>query len=137
MPERVLFALSNTAALGADDLQWILLRASGSAAPRNESDRWRGVSFVRSAKAVLLRCIREKGIEADAAGLARLAALPDTFGKWKALNDSRKAIRNAETLSESWGAHQGPGMGKPLPARLMRPYRSRGGTNGSNILSYE
>jgi hypothetical protein len=110
MSDRILFPLSNTAALGVDDMQWILLRASGSKSPRSDADKWRGVSFVRSTKAVLLRCIPEKGIYPDVEGRARLAALPDTFDQWKRQNDSAESIRRAGIRAEGFGALQRPEM---------------------------
>jgi hypothetical protein len=60
------------AGLGADEHQWILYRAG------------QPVSYVRSTKAVLVRCIREKGIELSAEGKAALDALADDFNAWKA-----------------------------------------------------
>ena len=56
----------------ADEHQWILYRAG------------QPVSYVRSTKAVLVRCIREKGIELSAEGKAALDALADDFNAWKA-----------------------------------------------------
>jgi hypothetical protein len=70
--ERIFLRLGENGALGADDHQWILYRGG---AP---------VSFVRSSKAVLVRCIREKGIELSAEGLAGLDGLADGFAAWKA-----------------------------------------------------
>ena len=60
------------AGLGADEHQWILYRAG------------QPVSYVRSTKAVLVRCIREKGIELSAEGKAALDALADDFNAWQA-----------------------------------------------------
>ena len=70
--ERIFLRLGENGALGADDHQWILYRGESP------------VSFVRSTKAVLVRCIREKGIELSAEGLAGLDALADGFAAWKA-----------------------------------------------------
>jgi hypothetical protein len=61
-------------ALAADKLQWILQRRNGVA-------NWRDVSFVSSTKAILARCMREKGVPADDAQRA-LDSLPDTFKQW-------------------------------------------------------
>jgi hypothetical protein len=75
------FATSGRWALGSDGLQWILYRR------RSEEDGgWKGVSFVRSTRAVLARCMREKGCsDEDTAVL--LAGLPETYDEWlKALN---------------------------------------------------
>jgi hypothetical protein len=81
--ERIIFELSDRAALGADDLQWILYRATGTKRCRTPMDAWKGVSFVRSTKSILLRCVREKALEVSPTGCAYLSALQDTFAEWK------------------------------------------------------
>jgi len=73
------------AGLGADEHQWILYRAG------------QPVSYVRSTKAVLVRCIREKGIELSAEGKAALDALADDFNAWKADPTRRGTPVAAET----------------------------------------
>lgn len=75
MTDRV-FATSGDWAVGADDLQWILLRKKGN--------QWRAVSFVRSTRDILARCMREKGVEAADSDLL-LSGLPDSFDTWKSL----------------------------------------------------
>ena len=70
--ERIFLRLGENGTLGADDHQWILYRGESP------------ISFVRSTKALLVRCIREKGIEVSAKGLSGLDALADGFGAWKA-----------------------------------------------------
>ena len=52
-------------------------------APLSSRD-WQGISFVRSAKAILVRCIREKGIELSAEGRITLDRLADSFDAWRA-----------------------------------------------------
>ena len=69
---RTFLQLGSNAALGADEHQWILYRAE------------QPVSYVRSTKAVLVRCIREKSIELSVEGKAALDALADDFSAWKA-----------------------------------------------------
>ena len=69
---RTFLLLGPNAALGADEHQWILYRAE------------QPVSYVRSTKAVLVRCIREKSIELSVEGKAALDALADDFSAWKA-----------------------------------------------------
>lgn len=59
-----LLPLGPNGALGSDSLQW----RSGNP-----------VSYVSSTKAILERCIREKGIELDEPGRGALADLPETF----------------------------------------------------------
>jgi hypothetical protein len=71
MSDRILVT-SGSWAVATDGVQWILCKAQKGKTP------WHGVSFVRSSKDVLARCMREKGCPpADAAVL--LAALPDRF----------------------------------------------------------
>lgn len=72
------FAVSGNWAVGADDLQWILYRRLR----KNGELGWRAVSFVRSKRSILERCMHEKGcLEDDRAIL--LAGLPPTFDQWK------------------------------------------------------
>lgn len=78
MTERVFVAL-NEWALGADELQWILYQRRSK-----ENGGWKSVSFVRSTKEVLARCMREKGADEDTARFL-LARLPDTFDQWKTI----------------------------------------------------
>jgi hypothetical protein len=65
-------------AFGADGLQWILYHR------RKPSGRtgWMAVSFVRSTRDILERCMREKGCR-EAAREVLLAGLPPTFDQWK------------------------------------------------------
>ena len=73
MTDRV-FATAGDWALASDNLQWILQRRYATG--------WRNVSFVRSTRDILERCMREKGVEVfDSRQLA--AGLPDTFDQWK------------------------------------------------------
>jgi hypothetical protein len=51
------FAFAGQWALGADDLQWILYRSR-----KSRTAPWVGVSFVRSERSILERCMREKGV---------------------------------------------------------------------------
>ena len=71
------FAVSGSWALGADDLQWVLYRDD-----HRKSGKWTAVSFVSSERAILDRCMRDKGCpENDRAVL--LAGLLPTFIEWK------------------------------------------------------
>ena len=76
MADRV-FAIAGDWAVGADGVQWILLR-------RWKDDKWRAVSFVRSTRDILARCMREKGTD-NVSAAQLLSGLPDTFEQWKAL----------------------------------------------------
>jgi hypothetical protein len=71
------FVVSGPWALGADNLQWILYKLHSQ-----ERGGWTAISFVSSERAILERCMREKGCpEQDRAVL--LAGLPPTFKEWK------------------------------------------------------
>jgi hypothetical protein len=76
MADRV-FASVGDWALGADEMQWILMRRRS-----REHGGWKSVSFVRSSRDILARCMREKGTDEDTARLL-LSGLPDTFDLWK------------------------------------------------------
>jgi hypothetical protein len=73
MPADQQFRVASRWALASDGIQWMLQRQKG--------DQWRPVSFVRSAKEILARCMREKGTPADEARQL-LDGLPDTFDEW-------------------------------------------------------
>jgi hypothetical protein len=72
MTMRDIACLGPNGTLGADDHQWILCREG------------KAISFVRSTKAVLARCIREKGIELSPEGKAALDAQADDFNSRRA-----------------------------------------------------
>jgi hypothetical protein len=69
------FARSGNWALAADDNQWILQRRRFANGP------WGSVSFVRSSRDVLVRCMREKGCPPEDA-TQLLTGLPETFAQW-------------------------------------------------------
>jgi hypothetical protein len=83
MVDRV-FATSGEWAIGADYLQWMLMRR------RPGKNPWRPVSFVRSTKDILARCMREKGVDEDTARLL-LSGLPGSFDQWKAAQSSSQS----------------------------------------------
>lgn len=66
--------MDRSARLSHDGLQWILEKAQGRRVPGYDSG-FRGQSYVASDKAILLRCIRDKGLTADLNGRRLLAAL--------------------------------------------------------------
>jgi hypothetical protein len=70
---RVSARSSGNWAVANDGAQWVLWKA------RKGNSQWYAVSFVRSTKEVLARCMREKGTPGDVAARL-LAALPDRFG---------------------------------------------------------
>ena len=81
--------LGNGWALGADDLQWFVLRA------RNHRGRikWQPVGFVCSTRDVLRRVLREKGVRLTPEGEAAVNALQPTFDAWR--KAQRERIRSA------------------------------------------
>jgi hypothetical protein len=78
MTDRMVLRLSATWAMLADDRQWMLCRRR-----TNANSGWKPLSYVASSKAVLLRCIGEKGTVVDAQGQAGLDALPESFRAWQ------------------------------------------------------
>lgn len=71
------FVIAGDWALASDGIQWMLMRRRSQT-----KGGWRAVSFVRSTKEILARCMREKGTDEDTAAKL-LAGLPDTFDQWK------------------------------------------------------
>jgi hypothetical protein len=122
--ERILFKLSETAAIGSDDLQWILYRATGrkTRRPNRPLDGWQGISFVRSTKVILLRCVREKGLEVSPEGWKLLAALPDTFDGWKSACSGECPTPPISDVAEGSGPlplPEGPDAGVPAVATAV------------------
>ncbi len=77
-----LFDLAPGWALGADDLQWIVLRRRNFRTQRG----WKPVAYVATKKSYLLRVLADRDIEVNAFSQANLDCLPDTFLKWRSLN---------------------------------------------------
>jgi hypothetical protein len=75
--ERV-FVVAGDWAVASDGIQWMLMRRRSQ-----RLGGWHGVSFVRSTRDILARCMREKGVDDDTARLL-LSELPDSFDQWKA-----------------------------------------------------
>ena len=73
------FRVAGDWALATDDIQWIVQHRR----QRAGKVAWRPVSFVRSTKSVLGRCLLEKGAGTSAAATL-LADLPETFDQWAA-----------------------------------------------------
>jgi hypothetical protein len=78
MADRI-FATAGDWALASDGIQWMLMRRR-----KGRVQGWWSVSFVRSTKDILARCMRENGVDVDTAVLL-LSGLPDTFEQWKSL----------------------------------------------------
>jgi hypothetical protein len=87
MSDRV-FVTDGAWAVGSDGHQWILLHRE----TRRAGPFWQPVSFVRSTRDILARCMREKGV-GEATARSLLAGLPGTFDEWKA-----KQSRPADAL---------------------------------------
>jgi hypothetical protein len=72
-----------------------LLRRSGNCGRRRRTRRsgpyWLAVSFVRSTRDILARCMREKGTDESTAAQL-LSGLPETFDQWKT-NQSSAPVR--------------------------------------------
>lgn len=75
----ILFHLAPGWALGADQNQWIVLRSR----KRQDKSYYQPLSFIGSNKTVLLRVLREKGIQPTPDALAELDALPERFLDWR------------------------------------------------------
>ena len=73
--------LNDKWALAYDPLQWILQKRGGLRKIGSQAGQeiWRGKSFIANKKGVLLRVLREKGIEPTPEAQKALDALPDTF----------------------------------------------------------
>jgi hypothetical protein len=78
MSEHMVLRLSANWAVLADDRQWMLCRRRTKV-----HSGWKPLSYVASTKAVLLRCLGEKGAVVDAQGQAALDALPESFREWQ------------------------------------------------------
>lgn len=89
MTDRV-FVTTGDWALASDGLQWMLMRRKH----RKRGASWDPVSFVRSTRDILARCMREKGVEPGTARLL-LSGLPDTFEEWKRASNSPVARQPA------------------------------------------
>jgi hypothetical protein len=77
------FRVADRWALASDGLQWILQHRKG--------DQWRSVSYTRSEKGILARCMREKGTPDNEARIL-LDGLPDTFDEWLLKERYRNAV---------------------------------------------
>jgi hypothetical protein len=95
MSDRIFLRLDERFALGTDDLQWILYRSRRADvqldAPLAMKD-WKPVSFIRSTKDILLRCMRENGCSPRIEAQVILAGYPSTFDAWKAADAALAGI---------------------------------------------
>jgi hypothetical protein len=72
-------------AIATDGAQWILRRRRG--------DRWQNLSFVRTTRDVLARCMRENGARPDE--MVLLARLPDRFQDARQIDLNTCSVRSA------------------------------------------
>ena len=89
-----IFAVAGDWAVASDGIQWILMR--------RRSQRlagWKPVSFVRSSRDILARCMREKGTDEDTARLL-LSGLPDTFDRRKTLLHTPQGLLTPSDTAE-------------------------------------
>jgi hypothetical protein len=80
---RHIIRFSDRWALSADNLQWVL--------EQYRPPKWRGVAFIASNKAVLMRVLGEKGVDITPAAKVALDHLPDTFREWKSKQDAERS----------------------------------------------
>jgi hypothetical protein len=81
MNARHIIRFNDRWALSADNLQWIL--------EQYRPPRWRGVAYIASNRAVLIRVLREKGVDISPAAKDALDHLPNTFREWKNKQDTQ------------------------------------------------
>jgi hypothetical protein len=96
-------AVAGRWAIATDGIQWILQRYFGN--------RWRPISFVRSTRAILARCLREDGTDPTIID-ALLADLPEHFS-----NAGKTAPDGGRSDLDG---HQGLGP----PCRRAQPYHA-------------
>jgi hypothetical protein len=118
MADTIFLRLDAKFALGADDLQWILYRSRreepsplGAPLKFGRGSEWLPVSFVRSRKDILLRCMREKGCKPCDEAKVALAMLSCTFDAWKAAVTVPEAQRSG--TGAGYSARRGL-QGQPL-----------------------
>jgi hypothetical protein len=93
MADRIIREIEDWA-LASDGVQWELLRRMGE-------KNWRAVSFVRSTRDILERCMREKGVGAAQARFM-LDGLPDTYDQYKiAVSASEAKAEGGNTGSDA------------------------------------
>ena len=112
MTQDYIFRQCGDWSLASDGIQWMLMKRYNAV-----KQPWRPVSFVRSTKDILARCMREKGVGPDTADFL-LLGLPDSFDRWKSHWDGsigRSGIEPAGPSASLCGSS---------------PWRGRAGRNG-------
>lgn len=90
-------------ALAYDRLQWVLQNREGTRKTGKLAgmERWQGVCFVATDKAILFRAMRERGIEPDPEAQAVLEAMPDTFRAFLGAVEAEKHPVQREVTAEA------------------------------------
>ena len=111
--------LSEIWALGYDTRQWVIQRRAGvwKTGGRRGEEIWRALSFIGSNKAVLLRVLREKGVEPTAAAQRALDALPETFRQFY----EQQAGMDGTVRRQKHTAHRDAGIGRPCAKPGLKP----------------
>ena len=104
MNARHIIRLNDRWALSADNLQWIV--------EHYRPPKWRAVAFIASNKAVLMRVLREKGVDITPNAKDALDHLPDTFREWK----SKQEAEHSEPPGRSSCAYEISGIDRPVRA---------------------
>lgn len=86
MTDRIFLHLCEDWALGADELQWIVMRRK----KRGDQRYWNPEAFIATEKRILRRVLREKGIEPTPEAARYLSSMPDTFKEWHHLRTAYK-----------------------------------------------
>ncbi len=86
MTDRVFLDLCEGWALGADELQWIVMRRK----KRRDQAYWNPEAFIATEKRILRRVLREKGIQPTPEAAEYIDAMPDTFKEWYHLRRAYK-----------------------------------------------
>jgi hypothetical protein len=91
------FAVSGDWSVASDGIQWILQRSRSQ-----RLGGWKPVSFVRSTRDILARCMREKGTDEDTAAQL-LSGLPDTFDQWKTTQSGPERLLTPSAAADGVG----------------------------------
>lgn len=97
MTDQIDFRISEKLAIGHDPLNVIIFRRKGIAKARElnfDGDAWQAVQFIYRDKAVLLRCLREMGLQAPERH-ATLAAMPADLRDYRAACETAGAYVSA------------------------------------------
>ena len=82
MKERILFDLAPGWALGCDKSQWMVMRRFG----KPGKEQWVSQAYIGGSKTTLVRVINELGITPIPEAWGKIAALPETFLKWRQIH---------------------------------------------------